>query len=140
MRRHPQGRPTVWRIRCAWLVSLALLWGLLAPLLLSAQATSAGRWVEVCSSLGTRFVLANAGDSVMASDEAAPDSAAFSGNNDCPYCRLHASLVPPSAPPRAPAFVCLGDADPPRSAERAAPADPSWCPALPRAPPATTPA
>jgi hypothetical protein len=140
MRRHPQGRSTVWRIRCARLAALALLWGLLAPLLLPAQATSAGRWVEVCSSLGTRFVLANDGDDAVTSDEGAPDPAAFSGNNDCPYCRLHASLAPPLAPPRAPAFVCLGDADPPRPAERAASADPPWCPALPRAPPATAPA
>lgn len=135
--RPPGARPSTWRTRCAWLVALALLWGVLAPQIARAFDGGAGRWIEVCTGLGVMQVQV-------------PDDNAASGTNDskkaatasdCPYCRLHTALglaLPPADiartrtdVPRHGAPVC-GDIT-----RHALPS--SWRIAQPRAPPSPTP-
>ncbi|WP_442881767.1 DUF2946 family protein [Comamonas sp.] len=113
---------------------LALIWGWLAAPLAQAIGGAGGSWVQVCTSLGTRFVQLD--DGGLASDDGKPAPSA-SPSAECPYCRLHGSvaLLPVVVqmpvvfrPSHVLALVPVTTIELP---------DPPWQPALPRGPPPT---
>jgi len=143
-KRPPALRHPLWRTRCARLLVLALLWGWLAAPLVQVLGAPASGWVQVCTSLGTRFVQLDQDDGAFAprdgksaSRDGQPAPSA-SPSTDCPYCCAHASpgLVP--ADVRIPVLPGPVHALPRLPTPRAGLPAPPWPPALPRAPPSTT--
>jgi len=126
-----------WRTRCVRLVVLALLWGWLAGPLVQALSPSESGWVQICTSLGTKFVQLDQDGSTSASQDS-PSAPSASPSTDCPYCRLHASLGLAPADVQIPVLPSAVHAPPLPPATRTVPPDPFWPPALPRAPPSTT--
>ena len=69
------------------MVTLAILWGVLAPsLTIFLPSSSSKAWVEVCTSTGTKLVALDTND--------APDDQKSGGHmgEHCPYCRLQQDL------------------------------------------------
>lgn len=130
--RHP-----AWRTHCVRLVVLALLWGWLAPPLVQILGTPGSGWVQICTSLGSKFVQLDQDDGASAPQDSQSAPSA-SPSTDCPYCRLHASLGLAPADVQIPVLPSPVHALPWPPALRAEPPEPPWPPALPRAPPSTT--
>jgi hypothetical protein len=108
---------------------LAVLMGLLAPSLGHALAAGAGdRWVEVCSTQGSRWI--QTGDDGTGR---APGSAHASEH--CAYCSPHAPALGP-VPEAVHGYLAVGLAHEPARAFLAAPRTlRAWLGAQPRAPP-----
>ena len=124
-----------WRLCCVRLLMFALLWGWLAAPLIQVQGTPAdGTWVQVCTSLGTRLVQLDQGDSASKDGKAAVST---SPSTDCPYCHMHGSLalIPSNTLPLE--FPDQAQVIPTVPVAQAVPRAPPWHPAQPRAPPTT---
>jgi hypothetical protein len=126
-----------WRTRCVRLVVLALLWGWLAAPLVQALSPPGSGWVQVCTSLGTKFVQLDQDGSASAPQDSQPAPSA-SPSTDCPYCRAHANLALAPAGVRIPELPSPVHSPPLPPAPRATSPEAPWPPALPRAPPSTT--
>jgi hypothetical protein len=87
--RHPSTR-----MGCVWMVALALLLGVLSPMLTPASQGDSGTWVQVCSGIGIKLVR------IDDTQKDRPDGNSKSAGtmSDCPYCRLHFTLALPPAP------------------------------------------
>lgn len=124
-------RIAAWHHRCVRLMAFALLWGwVIAPFAQALTPAQEGTWVQVCTSLGTRFVQLDREE--QDDSKPAPSSSASA---DCPYCGMHgnAALIP--ARMRLPVMAGAAHVPPGLPASRPVPADPPWRPDLPRAPP-----
>lgn len=117
----------------AWMVSLAVLVGALAPALAQAwRGEAAPGWVEVCSTLGARLVRADLG-AATTTDPAAPSG---HGVAHCPWCggQAGAAGLPPAPLAALPPLALA--ADTPRRFLAAPRTAFVWLTAQPRAPPA----
>lgn len=115
---------------------LALIWGWLAAPLAQAMGSSGGSWIQVCTSLGTRFVQLDHDDGSLASEDGKPAPSA-SPSAECPYCRLHASLALLPVVVQMPEVLRLTRVLAPAPVATIQLPDPPWQPALPRGPPPT---
>jgi hypothetical protein len=128
-------RIPLWRIRCAWLLAFALLWGFVAPQFAQALGQTSGAWVEICSNMGVRLVQLDSADASDAGDQQGRVDSA-----DCPYCQRHANLALPPSPVQLPVWRLAAAPKFAQPAPRDIPITPPWRPALPRPPPSSTPA
>ena len=120
----------------AWIATLAILIGALAPSVsqaMSAFGDGSTRWLEVCTSAGMLWVAADADADAGQSgeDEGGPGFTA----GHCPYCCPHAGsfALPPASPP---AFAVDGPHQLQPVLYHAAPRPLfAWAAAHPRAPP-----
>ena len=115
----------------SWVAVLAVLMAALAPMISHAlQARDGALAIEVCSSLGARWVLADG-----SSTDSVPPAGQGHPFEHCPYCSLHADVLalPPLPAALTPA-IATSDLLPPAFA--AAPLTLfAWVGAQPRAPP-----
>ena len=119
------------RLFTSWLAVLAILMVTLAPSISQALGGKYGAsWVEVCSTVGSKWVQADGG-----ATEPAPASSDAHLLEHCPYCSLHANAI--ALPPAARGLTgapALSHAVP--TAFLAAPRTlHAWVSAQPRAPP-----
>lgn len=124
-----------WRRHCAKLLVLALFWAWFVTPLIPAPAANDGPWVQVCTSLGTKFVQIDLADGKPASQDNKPT---YTSSADCPYCcsQLGTGLI--SSPATASPFTGNPYIVPFAPTAQYVPSDPSRLLAEPRAPPLTT--
>ena len=119
------------RALTSWIAVLAILMAALAPTISHALGSKASaNWIDICSSVGAKWVQPNAEPTGKA-----PNPAAAHVFDHCPYCSLHANAtgLPPTSVTLALPLV-FGDEFP--IAFLAAPRTlHAWVSAQPRAPP-----
>jgi Protein of unknown function (DUF2946) len=83
------------RLLTSWIAVLALLMAALAPSISHAlQAKTGASWIEVCTSIGAKWVQPDGG-----STDQAPSSGGAHPFEHCPYCSLQANTIAvPAAP------------------------------------------
>ncbi len=117
----------------AWLLVLAMLWGILAPRLGWAVAPADSHWVEICTGHGIQAVLVG--------DDGAVDNGTggqASAADECPWCLSHFKAAPPPRDAGQMAQGAANDCVLAATGAACAPSGPAWRPALPRAPPPLT--
>lgn len=116
----------------AWLATLAMLFGALAPAAAQVVAVSHGApgWVQVCSASGMLWVRI---DTETARNPADAGEPLVDGARHCPWCKLHGAAGLPPAP--LPAFHVSMASAPPLAIPRSTPVRTDWPAAQSRAPP-----
>lgn len=122
------------RVPLSWIAILAIVASALAPAISHALSGSRSQsWVEVCTSLGSKWISADA-----VGDELAPDPLDELAFSHCVYCSLQANSpgLPPS--PVADAAVRREKSPRPESSSATPGTAQGWHRAQPRAPPAVS--
>jgi Protein of unknown function (DUF2946) len=120
------------RLMSAWLVAFAMLLISLSPAItLALQGSSNGGWLEVCTTVGAKWISLSGDDSGR---ELPTLPAQRHGIEYCPYCSWHVDALTPPPAPNLPVLIA-----PPSDVPHlffAAPRTPhAWLAAQPRAPP-----